>query len=189
MAVFSARTFPPNGLWDFATRLYAKDRVEQVCLELQDRRGADVNVLLFCCWVAASGRGAFRAGELEAALAATQTWREDVTQPLRRLRRHLKGDVGAAPRRLSDDLRRVIAECELHAEHVEQLMLHDSLERAGTGTMDPAEQARAATQNLAAYFSQLEIDPDPSDRVAIAEILGCAFPTVAGWLITELSGT
>ncbi len=189
MAVFSDRTFPPNELWDFATRLYAKDRVEQVCLELQDRRGADVNVLLFCCWTAASGRGAFHAGELEAALAATRTWREDVTRPLRRLRRHLKGEVGTAPRRLSDDLRRVIAECELHAEHVQQLMLCDSLRRAGTGTMDPAEQARAATQNLAAYFNQLQIDPDPADRAAIAEILRCAFPTVAGWLIAELSGT
>lgn len=188
MAVFSPTTFPPNELWDFATRLYNNEAVERVCLALQDRHGANVNVLLFCCWVAASGRGVFQPGELAVALETTHTWREDVSRQLRRLRRTLRGGVGAASRRLNDDLGRVVAECELFAEHVELLMLHDSLGRAGTGTMDPAEQARASAQNFAEYFAELDIAPDADDRAAIGEILRRAFPSVALWLIDELSG-
>jgi hypothetical protein len=121
-------------------------------------------------------------------LASTRTWRDDVSHQLRRLRRTLRGGVGAAPRRLNDDLGRVVAECELYAEHVELLMLYDSLGRAGTGTMDPAEQARAASSNFAEYFAELEVEPDDDDRAAIGEILRRAFPSVALWLIDELSG-
>ena len=188
MAVFSPTTFPPNELWDFATRLYNNEMVERLCLALQDRHGANVNVLLFCCWVAASGRGTFRAGELTSALETTRTWRDRISRQLRQLRQTLRGGVGAAPRRLSDDLGRVVAECELFAEHVEQLMLYDCLQRAGTGTMDPAEQARASAQNLAEYFDELGIEADDDDRAAIRELLRRAFPSVALWLIDELSG-
>jgi len=188
MAVFTAGSFPPDAFWDYSTRLYAKPVVTTVCLDLQDRCGLDVNVLLFCCWVAASGRGGFRDGELAAALSAVSEWHGQVATPVRALRRYLRGNTGQTPRRLADDLGRVVAECEIYAEHVEQLILSGSLGRPGTGTFDPAEQARAAAGNLAAYFEAATADAEPEDRKAIAELLKAAFPDAADWLIRELSG-
>ncbi len=189
MAVFTAGSFPPDAFWDYSTRLYAKRVVSEICLDFQDRHGLDVNVLLFCCWVAASGRGRFRDGELAAALQGATEWHGKVAAPVRALRRYLRGNTGRAPRRLADDLGRVVAECEIYAEHVGQLILSDSLGRPGTGTFDPAEQARAAAGNLAAYFEETTVEAGPDDRIAIAKLLKAAFPDAADWLIQELCGT
>ena len=42
-----------EGLWDFSVRTYRKDGVADACLSLQNDHGADVNMLLYCCWVGA----------------------------------------------------------------------------------------------------------------------------------------
>lgn len=187
MAVFLPASFPPNEFWDFSTRLYARGRVGEACLALQNRLGLDVNVLLFCCWVATSGRGGLRDGELAQALDAVESWSENVVRPLRALRQHLKGDIGPAPRTHADDLRRVIVECELHAEHILQLTLHGSIPRPGTGTMDRRAQARAATDNIHLYLAALGLAPAAADRDALAEILINAFPELPAVEVGELA--
>ena len=48
--------FLPHPFWNFSLELYAGDGVAEACLDLQERRGCDVNILLFCCWLGASGR-------------------------------------------------------------------------------------------------------------------------------------
>ncbi len=176
MAVFSAGVFPPNEFWDFATRLYARGNAKEACLQMQEQRGLDVNVLLFCCWVASSGRGVFRANELEAALEAVERWRGQVIEVLRDLRRNLKDGMPPAPKPLSDDLRRVVVESELHAEHIGALMLHASMARAGTGTFDRVQQLEDSTANLLRYLVLSEIEPENSDLSAAIEILSAAFP-------------
>jgi uncharacterized protein (TIGR02444 family) len=176
MAVFSSGVFPPNEFWDFATRLYARGDTKRACLELQDRYGLDVNVVLFCCWVASSGRGAFRSGELEHALGCVAEWREQVTEVLRTLRNGLKDGMAPAPKPLSDDLRRVIVESELHAEHVEVLMLHQSMERAGTGTFDRVQQLEDSTANLLRYLKHSDVATNNDELQLMVDILAAAFP-------------
>ena len=82
---------PANtGFWDFSLRVYARDGVAEACLGLQDRRGADVNLLLYCGWAAATGRGALGADELKRLVDLTGPWQNSVVQPLRQVRRGLK---------------------------------------------------------------------------------------------------
>lgn len=176
MAVFSAGVFPPNELWDYVTRVYARGRAKEACLTLQDRVGLDVNVVLYCCWVASSGRGAFRQGELEGALEAVAEWRVHVVETLRELRRRLKGGIGPAPRPLSDDLRRVVVECELHSEHVEILILHRTMDRPGTGTFDRYQQIEDSIANLLRYLTVMDVDPEVVGFGELLEVLTAAFP-------------
>lgn len=176
MAVFSSGVFPPNEFWDFATRLYARGNAKHACLELQDRHGLDVNVVLFCCWIASSGRGTFRTGELEHALACVAQWRAEVTEVLRTLRNGLKDGMPPAPKPLSDDLRRVVVESELHAEHVEVLMLHQSMDRAGTGTFDRVQQLEDSVANLLRYFTLSEVGTENAELQVMIDILEAAFP-------------
>ncbi|MDF1721281.1 MAG: TIGR02444 family protein [Minwuia sp.] len=176
MAVFSSGIFPPNELWDYATRVYGRGRAQEACLAMQDRHGLDVNVLMFCCWVASSGRGRFRDGELEHALQAVDRWHDHVIGNLHQLKLFLKGGVAPAPKTLSDDLRRVVVESELHAEHVEVLMLHTSLTRVGTGTFDRVQQIEDSLANLFRYFTLINVDTDDRDLSALIEILIAAFP-------------
>ena len=42
--------------WAFSLKAFAKPPVAQACLDLQDRLGVDVNVLLFLLWCARRGR-------------------------------------------------------------------------------------------------------------------------------------
>ncbi len=46
-----------ESLWDFSVRTYRGEWVSAACLALQDERGVDVNMLLYCCWHGAT-RGA-----------------------------------------------------------------------------------------------------------------------------------
>ena len=48
--------WPASALWDYAVDLYARPGVREACLALQDRAGADVNLLLLACWLGATGR-------------------------------------------------------------------------------------------------------------------------------------
>ena len=65
--------FPDCAFWDFSLEAYARPGVAPACLDLQERHGADVNLLLFACWLSASGRGALDAALLAAARRKVET--------------------------------------------------------------------------------------------------------------------
>lgn len=175
MAIPRDEVWPRDEFWDYSIALYARKEVARACLGLQRRHGIDVNLLLFCLWLAASGRGAFREGELSHVLAAAEAWHRRVVRPLRALRQWLKGEVAPAPPDLAHELRRRIAAAELDAEHIEQLILARSLSRPG-GDREPSAQARDAAHNLSAYLSASAIEPSAADETDVRVLLAAAFP-------------
>ena len=103
--------FLPHPFWNFSLELYAGEWVAEACLDLQERRGCDVNVLLFCCWLGASGRPTLTAERLRAILKVTDVWQAEIVRPLRQVRRLLRDKpwtetlpetVDAARRRVAD---------------------------------------------------------------------------------------
>ena len=82
--------FLPHPFWNFSLELYAGEGVAEACLDLQERRGCDVNILLFCCWLGASGRPTLTADRLRALLKASDAWQAEIVRPLRAVRRLLK---------------------------------------------------------------------------------------------------
>src|SRR5476649_1083470 len=75
--------FLPHPFWNFSLEVYSGEGVTEACLYLQERRGCDVNVLLFCCWLGASGRPTLSADRLQAILAEIAPWQAEVVKPLR----------------------------------------------------------------------------------------------------------
>ena len=73
----------PSAFWDFSLAVYPREGVESACLELQERHRLDVNLVLFCCWVGASGRGVLEDDDLDRLLAATEPWQKEVVWPIR----------------------------------------------------------------------------------------------------------
>jgi uncharacterized protein (TIGR02444 family) len=131
--------------WRYSLRAWRAPAVAGTCLALQDRCGADVNLLLFCCWNGRAGRR-LGARELRSALAAVARWQEEVVRPLRRARRAIAKDDRGLRR-----LRRRIAAAELAAERVEQELLGKragGLRRSNAG-VDCGIAARA---NLESYL-------------------------------------
>ena len=167
--------FPEHPFWDFSLRVYGSDGVPAACLVLQDRHRIDVNVLLFCSWLGASGRGVLDGGEIARVCETVDAWHRDAVRAVRGVRQRLKGGLGAAPLELSEPLRRRIARIEVDLEHVEQLMLANSLPREADEGLDAAARLGDALDNVSAYFAVARVVPDAADAAETAIIVGPAF--------------
>lgn len=109
---------PQSEFWDFSIDVYARPEVSKLCLDLQDNYGADINMVLFACWLGNSGRGLVTVSAWRAMILRLTRWREQVIKPLRGVRQMLKHEH-LAPERM----RQQVFESELEAEHIEQLVL------------------------------------------------------------------
>ena len=179
----------PHPFWNFSLELYAGEGVAEACLDLQDRRGCDVNILLFCCWLGASGRPTLSADRLRAILKAADAWQASVIRPLRDVRRLLKDQPwpDALPETV-DAVRRRVADAELAAEHAEQIKLA-SLHAPPADRDRPIEKRlRAAVGNLGVYAVCLGVVPDAKDRGAVATLMRSTFPTLAPQEVTAVVG-
>ena len=116
---------PHNPFWDFSLVVYPRPGVVEACLALQDRLGLDVNLLLFCCWAGSLG-WRLEAPDMVRLTEEVAEWQRDVIGPLRGVRRRLKGPSDEATGDVAA-LRRVVKDCELEAERIEQAMLHAAL--------------------------------------------------------------
>jgi uncharacterized protein (TIGR02444 family) len=114
-----------NAFWKFSLAVYAAPGVADECLAVQESHGVDVNVLLFCAWLAAACKVALTPGDIEGIVAAVRSWHEEAVKPLRGVRRYMKdvpgGDVAV--------LRTRVKGAELEAEQIEQAMLFAHAER------------------------------------------------------------
>ncbi len=169
--------FPDHPFWDFSLATYGRAGVADACLALQERHGADVNILLFCAW--AGGRGA-RLGreEIGAACAAVDGWHREIVRPLRSVRRRLKTALdGTAPSGLQAALRAAVQRIEIDAEHIEQLRL---AERAGPAAdrAAAAPDAAAARAGMAAYLAVLGAGPAAESDAALDIVAEAACRTL-----------
>jgi uncharacterized protein (TIGR02444 family) len=174
--------FLPHPFWNFSLEVYGGDGAARACLDLQERRGADVNLLLYCAWLGASGRGTVTVERLRAIVADVARWQVEVIQPARALRQKIKALGGATTGSGADfpaqveAARRKAAEAELAAEHVEQLVLATHAPFSGDRDKPVRDRLRAAVGNLGVYAVCLGVTPDDQDREAVASILAAAFP-------------
>jgi len=165
-------SFPDHPFWDFSLRVYGSEGVAPACLVLQDAHGIDVNVLLLCCWLGASGRGAVGSEDIAQIVEAVSAWHREIVRGLRAVRKRLKEPVGGEDRELALSIRKQVQKIEIDAEHIEQLLLAaaaEALPDAAPG--DPAEDARA---NAETYFAHLQINLDDGDHAALQTIVAAA---------------
>jgi uncharacterized protein (TIGR02444 family) len=159
--------------WDFAVAFYSRPGVREACLALQDRRRADVIVLL-----ALIHRGAAPGEDaLRQALAAIRPWQDAAIQPLRSLRRSLKGWSFADSRATdeAESARQAIGAAERAAERAELSAFLHALDAGAAGRDGLAETARS----ISTYWQVAGLTQDAADRAALAVILAQAFPEQA----------
>jgi uncharacterized protein (TIGR02444 family) len=150
--------------WRFSVRFYARPEVAPACLELQDKAGVDVNLMLFLLFLAEEKR-VLTNDEVVRLDARIASWRAQVVMPLRDLRRRLKGGIGEAARDLSEGLRNMVKRVELEAERLEQGLLE--AQAAEVGTTGTSREA-AAQANLATYSAFLGGLPEAPLQIVLA---------------------
>jgi uncharacterized protein (TIGR02444 family) len=174
--------FPDHPFWDFSLKVYMAGGVGQACLELQDAHELDVNVLLFCLWVGASGRGALDDTQMSDVLDAVHDWHHNIVRELRTVRTYMKGGVGSAPTAITESLRQRIQKTEIDCEHAEQLMLAESIDLEDVPDRQTDDRLVDAIENISAYFRTFGTVSD-ADRGNLAHILGVAFDDKADDLL------
>jgi len=163
-------------LWDFSVSLYARPGVKDACLELQDRLGLDVNLLLFAVWSAVAGPGRLDAARFRDCVALTEAWQAEMIQPLRQLRRSTQAEMGAARGADTAALTSQLLAAELAAEQVELSLLADWA--AQQEALGGSEEAGAnAASNLVAYLAVAGVAPGEAAE-PMRQILAAAVPAV-----------
>lgn len=163
----------PESFWDFSLRTYATAGVSGACLELQDQQGADVNMVLYCCWAGDRAQPLSEAA-FQSALDFSLQWGEQVVRPLRSVRRWMKQEVGShslVVAKSSLELRERIKELELAAEKLQQHGLE-----ALPLEVDDAGGLHAVAANLRQYFASLGVEISPGVEARLGMIVRAGFP-------------
>ena len=162
---------PSPALWTWSLDVYGRGPVARLCLDLQDSFGANVNVVLGCCWSAHALDLELGPDQLADLLKDLAPWSASVTQPLRNARRALKTAPapGTGTNEPGSNLRDLVKKAELNAEQVEQAFLEEALAKiaakAGNRPSQTAQNPQIALANLDAYGRLLHItDNQPEWR-------------------------
>ena len=172
-----------NPLWDFMISTYNKPGVENACLALQASFRADVNMVMFCIWLAYRCDGnPFLSFYLKPALKFSLSWQSAMVEPLRAVRDNLKDyiknhSLDGPDQESTIELRERIKECELDMEYMQTLSLY-ALVLEGDH-QDFSESSvnckECARNNLEEYFVSIGARIDPPSEAHVTCILSAVF--------------
>jgi uncharacterized protein (TIGR02444 family) len=148
--------------WRFSLGFYRVDGVPEACLALQDRGGADVNIVLFLLWTAAQGRRLSN-DAVRVLSNKVRTWQSDVIAPIRSLRRMLKDAPPLLDKGTAEVFRTKIKALELEAERLQQeamFALGPSLPTEPATTVEEAARGhvRAYEVSIGQSFDTAAVD-------------------------------
>lgn len=147
------------GFIQFCAALFDRPGVASHCIDLQDRRGWNVNCLLLSAWAARSGYVLSEEFWAEAR-AAIRVLDEEAVKPVREIRRRISRNP-----RFNEDLkggmRRLLWYAELRAEQAVESVLHRTMARC----------ARRGESNLLANLAAYAGEDSPDVR-KLALLLG-----------------
>jgi uncharacterized protein (TIGR02444 family) len=145
----SPETRPPSSpFWAFSLGFYRMTGVPEACLVLQDRSGADVNIVLFLLWLASQKRR-LRSDAVRALADKVRAWQSGVIAPIRALRRELKSDAPLLDKGTAEVFRTKVKALELEAERLQQEAMYALAPDLPSEPESSVEAAAAA--HIAAY--------------------------------------
>lgn len=155
--------------WEFSLAFYRRPTIARACLSLQDRRNADVNLILLCCWLA-SRRETIDEGGLRAAVAAVADWRRRVIEPLRTVR-HAVPDVAEISADERQAMKATLLAAELDAERIEQSRIAAVVAPHVAAANPVAAPREIARETLGTYLGLLVGEPSVQDRTDLDVLL------------------
>lgn len=167
-----------EGFWDFSVRTYRTPGVPDACLSLQNDYGADVNMVLYCCWIGGH-TGRFDDELFAKASAFSSDWAEHVVVPLRLARTWMKQsgcNAESVPAESCMELRESIKQVEFGAEKLQQQVLDSLVSVADERDAAPDQVLKDVIANLRRYadFTGYKACDDVRSKYSI--VIHAAFP-------------
>lgn len=178
---------PVERFWDFSVRTYRTSGVPEACLSLQDEHGVDVNMFLYCCWVAVC-RGDFDAQLWSNTIEYSSAWADNLVRPLRQARTWMKHEGcvnGAAENDACMELREKIKSVEFDAEKMQQEVLESLTTNSDRGGCGEDLLLPTVVNNVSRYCHHIGmlIDSDVAEKNAV--IIAAAFPELDKQVILD----
>jgi len=117
--------FPESNFWNFSINFYQISDIEKSCLALQDNYQLNVNLILFCHWLALNKQQALSQSQWQILVAAAQPW-EDIIQTLRKSRRMITNSSIAWPTDFKQETSNGVSSIEINTEHMQQLSIEQA---------------------------------------------------------------
>lgn len=146
--------------WNFSLAVYGVTAVQEECLELQDRFGLDVNLVLLCAYLGAVHGVTMPANDVASARDAVREWHAEIVTPLRSARRKLKTIVLSDAHAAAAQLRTQVKAAELESERIEQIMLERWAEPR-LSDWPRSKASGAIVANLSALLAAYAVKCDP----------------------------
>lgn len=171
-----------GGFWAWSGRIYQREGVKAACLAFQGA-GGDVNVALWCCWLAARARTPSPSAVKHAA-ALSQYVQDEVLTPMRQARDTLKQPPVLMESEGASDARNQLLDTELDLEQLQQEAL-ERMETVMSADGPPKDRALDAIMQVLSA-----IDPARADaaRTSATQLLDAIFKH-ALYTLTRVSTT
>lgn len=157
--------FPNSDFWNYSTQIWTLPEVEAICLDLQNNYGANINMLLYCCWVG-DKKLSLNDDDLQVLLDTVQPW-QTIIKPLRDSRKMMQQHLIAMPANMVDQTVNNITEMELNAEHMSQMALEKALNlKKISPCLEPSSDdagIECSLSNLKSYIQTLENIPSENE--------------------------
>ena len=173
-----------NPFWEFAAWAYSQPGVDKAMLSLQNRMGVDINMVLFCVWLAYRGSNVNDlAQHLASALKMSRSWQRDLVEPIRICRENLKviiegPDLVGRNREAATALRERLKANELDLEALQILGLFGLVSTGDDDEGAPVDivtQKEDAQNNLNVYFAATGIKLDHLAQSHVLRVLNGVF--------------
>ena len=147
--------FPDSEFWTYSLNSYQIPEIEQACLRMQDKFQADVNILLYCCWVGQQ-KIQLTESDIKKLIVISHPWQSNILVHLRAARHTLKTSPVIIPDEQREQTRQQISEMELNAEHMAQLALEKAINLRKKSRNKTLTAMECITNNLTLYCLQLD---------------------------------
>ena len=165
-----------DDFWTFSLAVYRQPGVSEECLALQERLGADVNLVLLCAYLGAKRHALLDEGDIDSAVAVSTAWHADVVRNLRAARQALKPWEEGRDLSLQDSsrvLRSAVKKLELDAERIEHDLLANWASRRNFKSSSPDAAVPANIRTLVEYYESAD-DASSPPKLLIAAALSLA---------------
>jgi len=167
--------FPDSELWAFSEQTYALPEVEDICLKLQNQYDADINIILYCLWVAEK-LVTLNQDDISLLIKTTEPWQKTILKPLRDARKMMKQHIIAMPSDMLDQTVGNLSEMEINAEHMSQLALEKIINFDQRSNASECSAIECASINLPIYLQCLDSISSINDVMEeISNLLNAVF--------------
>ena len=140
--------------WNYSSQIWTLPNSRTACLELQNSYEADINILLYCCWIG-NKKLKINDDDLQVLLDTIQPW-QIMIKPLRDARKMMQQQTIAMPVSLQDQTIKHITEMELNAEHMSQIALERAIKISEIAACNSTSEVECSLENLKIYLNSLE---------------------------------